>query len=107
MGMDSKAKCLKCSNTKFLGTNFNKLKGIQKKTAREIHFQKYLKCVKSIYCQRDQVYQITSKKQKITTNVVNKISLSSFCDKRFILNCGIHSIPYSDKNSPFCNKCCI
>lgn len=105
IGMNSSGQCIKCGNLKFTGENFNKLKGIQKKTAREIHFEKYLKCVKSANSQRDLVYQIASKKQKLSTNVVNKISLSSFCDKRFILNCGIHSHPYHEKNHPFCKIC--
>jgi len=105
IGMNQQGKCLNCLNKTFTGKNFNKLKGIQKKTAREIHFDKYLKCVKSSYSQRNTVYQIISKKQKLTTNKVSKISLSSFCDKRFILNCGIHSEPYSENNSPFCTKC--
>jgi hypothetical protein len=105
IGMNSKARCFECGNNEFTGKNFNKLKGIQKKTAREIHFEKYLKCVKSANFQRDLVYQISSKKQKLTTNVVNKISLSSFCDKRFILNCGIHSFPYHEQNTSFCKIC--
>lgn len=107
VGMDNLGNCRKCSNKSFTGQNFNKLKGIQKKTAREIHFDKYLKCVKSSYSQRNTIYQIISKKQKITTNKVSKISLSSFCDKRFILNCGIHSYPYCENNTAFCQKCLL
>lgn len=105
VGMNSKGNCITCENKKFTGGNFNKLKGIQKRTAREIHFEKYLKCVRNIYSQRNVITQISSKKQILTTNYVNKISLSSFCDKRFILNCGIHSSPYSLKNISFCHFC--
>jgi hypothetical protein len=105
VGMDRLGRCRECFNTTFKGQNFNKLKGIQKKTAREIHFDKYLKCVKSIHSQRNIIYQISSKKQKLSTDVVNKISLSSFCDKRYILNCGIHSEPYCENNNPFCTLC--
>lgn len=104
-GINRRGVCITCQNKFFTGSNFNKLKGIQTKRAREIHFQKYLNCLLSQRCQRDEVYQITSKSQKITTNLVNKISLSSFDDKRYIFNCAIHSEPYSHSNTPFCDIC--
>jgi hypothetical protein len=104
-GVDSFGLCLECSNTNFTGDNFNRLKGIQKRTARNIQFSSYLKCLSDFSAQREKTFQIRSKKQKIETTMVSKISLSSFCDKRFILNCGIHSRPYSNNINPVCNKC--
>lgn len=104
-GVDSFGLCLECSNTNFTGDNFNRLKGIQKRTARNIQFSSYLKCLSDFSAQREKTFQIRSKKQKIETTMVSKISLSSFCDKRFILNCGIHSRPYSDNINPVCYKC--
>lgn len=106
-GINKKGVCRKCKNRTFTGTHLNKLKGIQKKTAREIHFKKYLNCLEKNIALRNIVYQITSKKQKISTNVVQKISLSSFDDKRYLLNCGIHSKPFSSNNQPFCTECGI
>lgn len=97
--------CLECSNTSFTGSNINRLKGIQKRTARNIHFSNYLKCLSDFSAQRVKTFQITSKKQKISTNMVSKVSLSAFCDKRFILNCGIHSHPYSNNKNSFCVIC--
>lgn len=105
IGIDSYGLCFECSNTTFTGVNVNKLKGIQKRTARNIQFESYLKCLSSYQAQREKTFQIRSKKQKIETTMVSKISLSSFCDKRFILNCGIHSLPYSCKTSPECILC--
>lgn len=104
-GINNKGVCLKCNNKKYSPFNVNKLKGIQKKTARDIHFKKYLKCLEKNHARRDMVFQITSKAQTISTNLVNKISLSSFDDKRYIFNCGVHSEPYSYKNKPFCKIC--
>jgi len=104
-GIGKRGTCIKCENKSFSGSHLNKLKGIQKKTAREIHFEKYLNCLEKNIAIRSIVHQISSKKQSISTNVVNKISLSSFDDKRYLLNCGIHSEPFSKKNSPFCNIC--
>lgn len=105
VGINSKGVCMECENKTNLVSNVNKLKGVQQSTARQLHFEKYLKCIESSYKRRDNVRQITSKNQKITTNFVNKISLSSFDDKRYILNCGIHSEPYSSKNQPYCVEC--
>jgi hypothetical protein len=107
IGVDSYGLCLECSNLKFTGANVNKLKGIQKRTARNIQFSSYLKCLSEFSAQREKTFQIISKKQKIQTTMVSKISLSSFCDKRFILNCGIHSRPYSNENKSFCDKCLL
>lgn len=104
-GFNEKGVCKICRNKSFSGENFNRLKGVQKRTAREIHFEKYLLCLFQKNAQRDKNFQICSKKQKISTKIVNKISLSCFDDKRYLLNCGIHSEPYSLKNSSFCMKC--
>jgi hypothetical protein len=107
IGVNQNGLCFQCFNTSFTGKNVNKLKGIQKRTARNITFASYLKCLSEFSAQRERTFQIVSKKQKIETTMVSKISLSSFCDKRFILNCGIHSRPYSYLTSSFCKKCCL
>jgi hypothetical protein len=105
IGVGYNGRCLHCNNVCFTGKNFNRLKGVQKRTAKDVHFSKYLSCLSEIKAHRERVTQIISNKQKLYTNVVSKIGLSSFCDKRFIFNCGIHSEPYSTKNEPFCNIC--
>ena len=43
--------------------------------------------------------RIQSKLHKIETYDIRKISLSSFDDKRYILNHGIHSFAYFHKNA--------
>lgn len=104
-GMDKLGNCRVCKNKITHFSNINKLKGIQQSTARQIHFEKYVNCLKSIYCQRNSVHQITSKAQSISSVFLSKISLSSFDDKRFLLNCGVHSRPYGGGVSPFCSIC--
>ena len=42
--------------------------------------------------------RIQSKKHKIGTYEINKISLSCFDDKRFILDDGIHTLAYFHKD---------
>ena len=107
IGVGFNGLCLECQNKTFTGENMNKLKGIQRQTVRKIHFSNYLNCLSDFTAQRVSTFQITSKKQKITTNKVSKISLSAFCDKRFLLNCGIHSRPYSNEKNSFCCICHI
>ena len=41
--------------------------------------------------------RIQGKKQKMGTYEINKISLSVFDDKRFVLNDDIHTLAYFDK----------
>ena len=43
---------------------------------------------------RHKMRRIQSKKHKIGTYEINKISLSCFVNKRFILDDGIHTLPY-------------
>ena len=43
---------------------------------------------------RHKMRRIQSKKHKLGTYEINKISLSCFDDKRFVLNDGIHMLPY-------------
>ena len=47
---------------------------------------------------RHKMKRIQSKKHKLGTYEINKISLSCFDDKRFVLNDGIHTLAYSHKN---------
>ena len=42
--------------------------------------------------------RIQGKKHKMGTYEINKISLSVFDDKRFVLDDGIHTLAYFDKN---------
>ena len=45
--------------------------------------------------------RIQAKKYKIGTNEIDKISLSCFNDKRFVLDDGVHTLAYFHKD---CNK---
>ena len=47
---------------------------------------------------RHKMKRIQSKKHKIGTYEINKISLSCFDDKRFVLNDGIHTLAYFHKD---------
>ena len=47
---------------------------------------------------RHKMKRIQSKKHKIGTYEINKISLSCFDDKRFVLDDGIHTLAYFHKD---------
>ena len=47
---------------------------------------------------RHKMKRIQSKKHKIGTYKINKISLSCFDDKRFVLDDGIHTLAYFHKD---------
>ncbi len=84
----------------FLSSDKLVLKGISKTAKCTFTFQDYLSCLTNQISKKVIDYRIQSKKQEITTTLVKKVALASFCDKRFILDCGIHSRPYSyNKNS--------
>lgn len=90
----------KQSEYNFLSSDKLVLKGISKVAKNTFTFQDYFSCLSNQISKKVTDYRIQSKKQEITTTLVKKVALASFCDKRFILDCGIHSRPYSeDKNS--------
>ena len=71
-------------------------------------FEDYLYCLQNQRAQRTDDFRITSKCQQISSNIIRKIALSGFMDKRYVLDCGIHTVPFSlDNNSrcyePECN----
>ena len=48
---------------------------------------------------RQKMKRIQSKKHKLGTNEIDKISLSRFDNKRYVLDDGIHTLSYFHKNS--------
>ena len=52
---------------------------------------------------RHKIKRIQAKKHKIGTYEIDKISLSCFDDKRFVLDDGVHTLAYFHKD---CNKKC-
>lgn len=72
----------------------SKCKGVGKAFRRKIPFEEYKKCIDAIAGHRVQYYAIQSKNHVIKTMRMDKQSFSSFDDKRHILPCGIHTVPY-------------
>ena len=83
------------------------LKGITKVSKNSFKVQDYFSCLTKQISKKVTDYRIQSKKQEITSTLVKKVALTTFCDKRFILNCGIHTRPYSTNQNSVCgaNEC--
>ena len=54
---------------------------LSRRSKQTLTFEDYLECLKDQNIIRDQDHRIQSKKQKISTSLVHKIALTSFCDK--------------------------
>jgi len=75
----------------------SRCKGVSKGYKSTIDFDKFRKCITSISKTELQQYQIRSSNHVVKTLKVGKIAFSSFCDKRYLFPCGIHSTPYGSK----------
>jgi len=73
-----------------------------------LRFGQYKKCLFEKKDIRHHFTTINSKKHNLYTSVKNKKALSGFDSKRFILMCGIHSVPYGSLHiKQFGNSCII
>ena len=72
-----------------------KLKGIGKTTInKDIKFDDYKDCLFNTKIKMNKMCTMNSSKHKIFINEVNKISMSPFDDKRYILDNGINTQPF-------------
>ena len=78
------------------------LKGVSKLSQKQFTFENYLFCLQNQRAQRTLDFRIQSKCQQLSSNIIQKIALSGFSDKRFIFDCGIHTAPFSLNN---CSRC--
>ena len=69
-------------------------KGITKTGKAKINIEKYRTCLEEVIKIHSQMHAIRSKKNRIFTQHLDKVALSSFDDKRWLMECGIHSYPY-------------
>jgi hypothetical protein len=104
---------LRAKSYSFLGekTQTTKLKGITKAYRKEIPFNAFLKCVQDYSSMRIHQFHIRSREHVITTDKVHKLALSSFDINRYVMPCGIHTVPYGSylirkvKRNKFCPMC--
>ena len=79
-------------------------KGSSKFSLNNITFEDYLSCLERQETKYVQDFRIMSKNQVLTTKFIQKKAFSGFDDKRYILDCGIHSYPFSELNSYKCSS---
>ena len=68
----------------------------------QLTFEDYLFCLPNQRAQRTDDFRITSKCQQIFSNSMRTIALSGLMDKRYVLDCGIHTVPFSFDNISGC-----
>ncbi|XP_055930792.1 uncharacterized protein LOC129961025 [Argiope bruennichi] len=79
----------------FFGDNCKRTaKGIKRSEVKKINHDMYVNVLKNMSNERCYQHQILSRNHEISTNVVNKKSLCSFYDKKFILENGVDCISY-------------
>ena len=72
-----------------------KLKGIGKSTInKDVRFDDYKDCLFNSRTKMNKMYTLNSDKHEMYVNEVNKISMSPFDDKRYILDNGIDTQPF-------------
>jgi len=111
VGLRSKCYALNLVNTITNETLHKKTaKGIGK-TAIKSHltFDKYKKCLFDSIIVRETFHTIRSVKHNLQTVAITKKALSFIDTKRYLFDCGIHSVPYGSiviqKNSTKCPYC--
>ena len=73
---------------------------------KRLRFEHYKNCLFKFLDRRYDFATIRSTKQNVKTVRINKRAISHFDSKRWLFDCGIHSVPYgSHVISSFFNKC--
>ena len=74
-----------------------KAKGIKKSAIRTMKHDDYLRCLLNMTQMKHSFHAIRSQRHNLYTIKQKKVSLSAYDDKRYILKCNIHSLPYGHK----------
>ena len=100
----SKVYALKLSNS---GVQ-KKCKGLSKNSTKKLTLEQYKSCIEDKKVITALMHCIRSKNHVLHSVAINKASFNSFDDKRFLLNCGKHSVPYGSiyQRNGFCPECC-
>lgn len=86
---------LRSKSYSYLGKNqVTKLKGITKAYRKDIPFYAFFKCIKTYNSFRINQYHIRSRNHQISTDKVLKLALTSYDVNRYIMPCGVHTVPY-------------
>jgi hypothetical protein len=103
VGLRSKTYALNVRNQ----TMQSRCKGVRKGYKKTIPFKAFKKCIQEISSVRVTQFNITSKNHKVETSRIDKLCFGSFDDKRHILSCAIHSVPYGSKYITSSSNSCM
>ena len=81
-------------------------KGVTKTARAQLTMQTFRNVVKDFQVVHAEMYCIRSKKHNLYTQKLRKIALSTTDDKRYLKNCGIHTLPHGSIESKLCTICC-
>ena len=92
----------------YSGVVAKKAKGIGRVTVdKELEFEDYKNCLKTQNLIRTSESRIQSVDHLLTSNIVRKVALDPHDDKRCILSCGIHTLPWGHCDLKNGNQCPI
>jgi hypothetical protein len=75
----------------------SKCKGVSKSYRKTIPYETFKQCITEICQQSISQVSIRAKSHVVQTLKSQKICFSSFDDKRYLMECGIHSVPYGSR----------
>ena len=78
----------------YLGGTKQSAKGVQKSVKKTLHHSVFKNCLLSKSVLRKEMMQLRSVGHQIVVNAVNKVALSCFDDKRYILDDTVSSLAY-------------
>lgn len=85
----------------------SKIKGVKKSYKRDVTFNAFVSAVQHIKQHRVSQYSFRSRNHVISLLRQNRIAFQSLDDKRYLFNCGIHSVPYGSKYCKRENDCML
>ena len=103
-----KSKCyvIRTVSKKGVESTEKKCKGLAKPRVKRLNVESYRGCILSKRAVKATMARIQVKNHVIQTVMQNKICMTSFDDKRYLLSCGVHSRPYQrEAQSDECKRC--
>jgi hypothetical protein len=97
VGLSSKTYAMRVGDANGDVTSSSKCKGVGRGFRKRIAFEEYKKCVTGVSEHTVTQYAIRSLNHEIRTVKIKKLCFSSFDNKRHIMNCNIHTVPYGSR----------
>jgi hypothetical protein len=94
VGLSSKSYCYRTEDSGGNLATEARCKGVARGVRKKIPFEEYKKCIDSISSFRAVQHRIGSIDHIIRVFRTQRLCFSSFDDKRWIFDCGIHTAPY-------------